>query len=179
MRVASSPSCSSRTADPTPDRTCREARPRPWIERSRGSKCRTTIEHQRAARELLEVARRCTATKDFDVYAIPSGYEDGTKDVFAHGVPRHAKHIQVRFVYTADGHPVKATPFPLQTWTARVKGFRSDGLLWVRIKLVGLRLRHARREGQALARDRLVRLLNGGPAIAEAAVLEKPGLQRG
>ena len=52
-------------------------------------------------------------------------------------MPRHAKHITVRFAYADDGHPVKATPFPLQTWTATVKGFRSDGLLWVRIKLAG------------------------------------------
>jgi hypothetical protein len=82
-------------------------------------------------------AKRCTATKDFDVYAIPSGYEDGIKDVYAASVPRRAKHIRVAFVYAADGRPVRATPFPLQTWTAKLKGFRGDGLLWVQIRLAG------------------------------------------
>ena len=75
-------------------------------------------------------------SKGFDLYAIPSGYEDGTKDVFAKGVPRKAKHIAVRFVHVPDGRPVSKTAFPLQTWTAKVKGFR-DGLLWVQIKLSG------------------------------------------
>lgn len=82
-------------------------------------------------------AKGCTTAKDFDVYAIPSGYEDGTKDVFVSGVPRRAKHIEVRFVYATDRRPIKATLFPLQTWTARVKGFRSDGTLWVQIRLTG------------------------------------------
>ena len=52
-------------------------------------------------------AKRCTTAKDFDVYAIPSGYEDGTKDVFAAGVPRRAKHLRVAFVYATDGRPVR------------------------------------------------------------------------
>jgi hypothetical protein len=82
-------------------------------------------------------AARCNATKNFNVYAIPSGYEDGTKDVFAKGVPRTARHVSVRFVYVADGRPVKAHPFPLQTWAAKVKGFRPDGTLWVQITFAG------------------------------------------
>jgi hypothetical protein len=82
-------------------------------------------------------ARRCSVAKDFDVYAIPSGYEDGTKDVFARGVPRSAEHIEVRFVRAADGRPVKAKAFPLQTWSSRIKGFRGDGTLWLQIKLAG------------------------------------------
>jgi hypothetical protein len=82
-------------------------------------------------------AARCTATKNVDVYAIPSGYEDGTKDVFAKGVPSTARHVSVRFVYVADGRPVKAHPFPLQTWEAKVKGFRPDGTLWVQIRFAG------------------------------------------
>jgi len=81
-------------------------------------------------------ARRCMTTKDFDVYAIPSGYDNETRDVFARGVPKHASNIAVHFVYRADGRPVKATPFPLQTWTAKVKGFR-NGLLWVQIRFSG------------------------------------------
>ena len=82
-------------------------------------------------------AARCTATKSVDVYAIPSGYEDGTKDVFAKGVPRTARHVSVRFVYVADGRRVKPHPFPLQTWAAKVKGFRPDGTLWVQITFAG------------------------------------------
>jgi hypothetical protein len=82
-------------------------------------------------------ANRCRTATDFDVYAIPSGYEDGTKDVFVAGVPRRAKHVRVTFVYAADGRPIKAKPFPLQTWTAKVRGFRGDGLLWVQIWLAG------------------------------------------
>jgi hypothetical protein len=80
--------------------------------------------------------KRCTVTKNFDVYAIPSGYEDETKDVFAAGVPRRARHIDVRFVHRADGRPVGKNSFPLQTWSANVKGFR-DGLLWVQIRFAG------------------------------------------
>jgi len=84
----------------------------------------------------VAAAKRCTVSKDVDVYAIPSGYEDGTKDVFAAGVPARARHIDVRFVYRSDGRPIKTQPFPLQTWTAKVMGFR-DGLLWMQIRFVG------------------------------------------
>jgi hypothetical protein len=52
-------------------------------------------------------------------------------------VPRHAKHIELRFVLARDGRPVKGAAFPLQTWTAGVKGFRRDGTLWLQIRLVG------------------------------------------
>jgi hypothetical protein len=83
------------------------------------------------------IAKRCTATQSFDIYAIPSGYEDGVKDVFAKGVPRKAKNIRLRFVRVRDGRPVGTRAFPLQTWAARLKGFRSDGTLWVQITLAG------------------------------------------
>jgi hypothetical protein len=81
--------------------------------------------------------RRCTAATTFSLYAIPSGYENGTKDVYLRGLPRTARHITLRFVRAADGRAVGKTAFPLQTWAASVKGFRSDGLLWVQISLAG------------------------------------------
>ena len=80
-------------------------------------------------------AGRCLVEKTFDLYAIPSGYEGGTKDVFVKGVPRTAKNLRVRFI-SGDGAPVAATAFPLQTWTATLKGFRAGGL-WVQIRLAG------------------------------------------
>jgi hypothetical protein len=80
---------------------------------------------------------RCAAATTFDLYAIPSGYEDGTKDVYVRGLPRGARHVTVRFVHARDGRPVAKTAFPLQTWTAKVKGLRRDGLLWVQIRLAG------------------------------------------
>ena len=67
---------------------------------------------------------------------------------------------RVRFAYAADGRPVKATPFPLQTWTATVKGFRERRPPLGAHQARRLRLRHAGREGEPLARDRLVRLLS-------------------
>jgi hypothetical protein len=82
-------------------------------------------------------ARRCAAVTSFDLYAIPSGYESDTKDVFFRGMPREVRHVTVRFVRAKDGRPVSATAFPLQTWAAAVKGFRPDGLFWVRITLTG------------------------------------------
>jgi hypothetical protein len=82
-------------------------------------------------------AKHCTATKDFDVYAIPSGYEDGTKDVFLRGVPRNAEHLRARFVHPKSGRPVAAEAFPLQTWSSRVRGFRRDGTLWLQIAFEG------------------------------------------
>ena len=82
-------------------------------------------------------ARRCTVATTFDLYAIPSGYEDGTKDVYVRGLPRGARHVTVSFLRAKDGRPVSRTAFPLQTWDAKVKGFRPDGLFWVRITLTG------------------------------------------
>jgi hypothetical protein len=82
-------------------------------------------------------ATRCTATADFDVHAIPSGYEDGTADVLVKGVPRSAKRIRVRFVHAASGRPVGRDAFPLQRWSSSVKGFRRDGALGVQIRLDG------------------------------------------
>jgi hypothetical protein len=81
--------------------------------------------------------KRCTVTKDFDVYAIPSGYEDFTRDVYARGVPRKAKHIGVRFVYAANGRPVRAQAFPGQRWVWKVRGFRRDRSLWIQVTLSG------------------------------------------
>src|SRR5262249_44673278 len=40
---------------------------------------------------------RCTSVTAFDLYAIPSGYENGTKDVYLRGLPRGARHVTVRF----------------------------------------------------------------------------------
>jgi hypothetical protein len=90
-----------------------------------------------AAAAPVRAEQRCTTTKDFDVYAIPSGYEDFTRDVFARGVPRKAKHIRVRFVYAAGGRPVKPQAFPGQRWVWKVRGFRRDGLLWIQVTLSG------------------------------------------
>jgi len=82
-------------------------------------------------------ARRCTAAASFDLYAIPSGYESDTKDVYVRGLPRGARHVTVSFLRAKTGRPVKTTAFPLQTWAATTKGFRPDGLFWVRITLTG------------------------------------------
>ena len=81
--------------------------------------------------------RRCTAATTFALYAIPSGYENDTKDVFLRGVPRGARNVRLRFVRATDGKPVGATAFPLQTWAATVRGHTADGLLWVQITLSG------------------------------------------
>ena len=80
---------------------------------------------------------RCTAVTTFDLYAIPSGYENGTKDIYLRGLPRGARHVTVSFVHAKNGHPVGTTAFPLQTWDAKLRGFRPDGLFWVQIRLVG------------------------------------------
>jgi hypothetical protein len=82
-------------------------------------------------------AHRCTAATTFDLYAIPSGYENGTKDVYLRGLPRAARHVDVSFVHAKTGRAVGKTAFPLQTWDAKVKGFRPDGLFWVQITLAG------------------------------------------
>ena len=50
---------------------------------------------------------RCTASTAFDLYAIPSGYENDTKDVFLRGVPRGARNVTLRFVHAHSGTPVK------------------------------------------------------------------------
>jgi hypothetical protein len=90
-----------------------------------------------ASTQARVMAARCTVLTDFEVRAIPSGYEDATADVFAAGVPRGAKRIRVRFVRPASGKPVGADAFPLQRWSSRVRGFRPDGTVWVQIRLAG------------------------------------------
>jgi hypothetical protein len=80
---------------------------------------------------------RCTTATTFDLYAIPSGYENDTKDVYLRGLPRGARHVVVSFVHAKNGSPVGKTAFPLQTWEAKLKGFRQDGLFWVQVTLAG------------------------------------------
>jgi hypothetical protein len=82
-------------------------------------------------------AKKCTAEKEFDVYAIPAGYGGSNADVFPHGIPRNANHISVSFVDTATGKAPGAEVFPGQTWSSDIEGFRPDGTLDVRVDVAG------------------------------------------
>jgi hypothetical protein len=81
--------------------------------------------------------KKCTAEKEFDVFAVPDGYTGSNADVYPHGVPRNAKRITASFVDTATGKPPAAELFPGQTWTSEVKGFLPDGRLDVRVDVTG------------------------------------------
>lgn len=87
--------------------------------------------------DLTNTAKRCSATKEFDVYAVPSGYAGAYADVYPHGVPRSAKHIKVSFVDLATGKSPAPELFPGQTWTATNKGFLPDGRLDIHVDVSG------------------------------------------
>lgn len=85
---------------------------------------------------VVETAR-CSTEKQFDVYAIPDGYQSSYAEVYPHGIPKDAKNVHVRFVDAVTGKPAPAEPFSGQTWTSTVKGYQPNGKFVVRVDLTG------------------------------------------
>ena len=121
-------------------------------------------------------AKRCTTAKDFDVYAIPSGYEDGTKDVFAAGVACAARSTSgSRFVYATDGRPVKATAVPAPDLDGEGEGLPRRRPALGADQARRIRLRDAGRE-----RDRTGARSSRTTAERRSRIAERrPFLQRG
>lgn len=81
----------------------------------------------------------CESEKAFPLYAIPAGFAGAYTDVYPHNVPENAHNIQIRFV-DANGHPAPKSPFPGQTWKAKIVGFTTRGgerVLHVHIDVTG------------------------------------------
>lgn len=102
---------------------------------------RNAISHKKKAIAILEsFSKRCQATKEFELYAIPAGYAGSAADVYPQGIPKNAKNIDVEFVEAASGEPAPEEPFPGQTWKSRTAGFQTRGgetVLHVHIDLAG------------------------------------------
>ena len=105
----------------------------------------------------------CTTTQSFDIYAIPSGYEDGSR-TSSRGACRGRRRTST---------PLRPRPRRPPGRDARVPapdvGRAAEGVPQRRHALGAdqarrLRLRHAGRECRPLARRRLLRLLNRTPA---------------